>query len=151
MSSGNESLLETHRRDITVVFCDLRGFTAFAETAEPEEVIAVLRGYHAAMGEIIFRFNGTLERFAGDGMMIFFDDLGSDSRRTAQAVHMAVAMRERADSLIATWRKLGYGLAFGIGIARGYATLGRIGFEGRFDYAAIGTVTNLASRLCDEG
>jgi class 3 adenylate cyclase/CheY-like chemotaxis protein len=150
VSSGDEKLLESHRREITVVFCDLRGFTAFAETAEPEEVMGVLRAYHAAMGALIFQFEGTLERFAGDGLMVFFNDPLPCADPAARAVRMAVAMRERAGELAAMWRKRGHELGFGVGIALGYATLGRIGFEGRFDYGAIGTVTNLASRLCDE-
>ena len=149
-SSGNESMLDSHRREITVAFCDLRGFTTFAETAEPEDVMGVLREYHAAMGEIIFQHEGTLERFAGDGMMVFFNDPVPLPEPAAQAVQMAVAMRARASRLDTGWRKRGYDLGFGMGIAMGYATLGRIGFEGRFDYGAIGSVTNLASRLCDE-
>ena len=150
VSSGDETLLESHRREITVVFCDLRGFTAFAETAEPEEVMGVLREYHAAMGTLIFQFGGTLERFAGDGLMVFFNDPLPCPDPAPRAVRMAVAMRERVSALAGAWRKRGHALAFGVGIATGYATLGRIGFEGRFDYGAIGTVTNLASRLCDE-
>jgi class 3 adenylate cyclase/CheY-like chemotaxis protein len=150
VSSGDERLLESHRREITVVFCDLRGFTAFAETAEPEEVMGVLREYHAAMGGLIFQFEGTLERFAGDGLMVFFNDPLPCPDPAARAVRMAVAMRERVGTLAETWRKRGHQLGFGVGIALGYATLGKIGFEGRFDYGAIGTVTNLAARLCDE-
>ena len=150
VSSGDEKLLESHRREITVVFSDLRGFTAFAETAEPEEVMGVLREYHAAMGTLIFQFGGTLERFAGDGLMVFFNDPLPCPDPAQRAVRMAVAMRERAAELAGTWRKRGHQLDFGVGIAMGYATLGRIGFEGRFDYGAIGTVTNLASRLCGE-
>ena len=150
VSSGDEKLLESHRREITVVFCDLRGFTAFAETAEPEEVMGVLREYHAAMGALIFQFGGTLERFAGDGLMVFFNDPLPCPDPAQRAVRMAVAMREGAAELAGAWRKRGHQLDFGVGIAMGYATLGRIGFEGRFDYGAIGTVTNLASRLCGE-
>jgi adenylate cyclase len=149
-SSDDEGLLESHRREITVVFCDLRGFTAFSETGEPEEVMGVLREYHEAMGALIFRFEGTLERFAGDGLMVFFNDPLLCNDPVARAVKMSVAMRERVGELIALWRKRGHQLGFGVGIAQGYATMGKIGFEGRFDYAAIGTVTNLASRLCDE-
>jgi class 3 adenylate cyclase len=150
VSSGDESILESHRRQITVVFCDLRGFTAFAETAEPEEVMAVLREYHAALGDLIFRFEGTLEHFAGDGLMIFFNDPLPCPDPAARAVKMAVAMRSRVQELAAGWAKLGHNLALSVGIAQGYATLGRIGFEGRFDYGAIGSVTNLADRLCGE-
>ena len=150
VSSKDERLLESHRREITVVFCDLRGFTAFSETGEPEEVMGVLREYHEAMGALIFRFEGTLERFAGDGLMVFFNDPVPCEYPAAQAVKMAVGMRERLGELITGWRKRGHQLGFGVGIDQGYATLGQIGFEGRFDYAAIGTVTNLASRLCDE-
>jgi class 3 adenylate cyclase/CheY-like chemotaxis protein len=150
VSSEDKGLLESHRKEITVVFCDLRGFTAFSEAGEPEEVMGVLREYHAAMGTLIFRFEGTLERFAGDGLMVFFNDPLPCPDPAARAVKMAVAMRERVAELSAEWRKRSHVLDFGVGISQGYATLGKIGFEGRFDYAAIGTVTNLASRLCDE-
>src|SRR5712691_2072963 len=150
VSGQQEQLLESHRREITVVFCDLRGFTAFAETTEPEEVMEVLREFHTAMGELIFRYEGTLERFAGDGMMIFFNDPLPRPDHAERAVRMAVAMRARVGELLALWRRRGHQLDFAVGVALGYATLGKIGFEGRFDYAAIGTVTNLASRLCDE-
>jgi class 3 adenylate cyclase/CheY-like chemotaxis protein len=150
LSSGDESILESHRRQITVVFCDLRGFTAFAETVEPEEVMAVLGEYHTALGELIHRHEGTLERFTGDGLMVFFNDPVPVADPAARAVRMALAMREQVGKLSRGWRRLGYELEFGVGIAMGYATLGRIGFEGRFDYAAIGTVTNLAARLCSE-
>lgn len=150
VSSGGDRLLEGHRREITVVFCDLRGFTGFSETAEPEEVMGILQDYHTAMGELVFRFEGTLERFAGDGVMVFFNDPLPCPDPAARAVRMAVAMRERVRDLIQTWRKRGHALDFGVGISQGYATLGKIGFEGRLDYGAIGTVTNLASRLCDE-
>jgi adenylate cyclase len=149
-SDRHEQVLESHRREVTVVFCDLRGFTAFSETTEPEEVMRVLREYHLAMGEIIHHYEGTLERFTGDGMMIFFNDPIPCSDPAERAIHMAVSMRTRVGELKAKWRRRGHQLDFGVGISQGYATLGKIGFEGRFDYAAIGTVTNLASRLCDE-
>jgi class 3 adenylate cyclase len=142
--------LRSHRREITVVFLDLRGFTAFAETAEPEEVMNVLREYHAAMGAIILAHEGTLERFTGDGMMVFFNDPVPVPNPAERAVRMCLAMRERATELTARWNKLGYELSVGMGIAQGYATIGAIGFEGRLDYGAIGTVTNLAARLCGE-
>ena len=150
VSRDDERLLESHRREITVVFCDLRGFTTFSETGEPEEVMGVLREYHTAVGTLIFRFEGTLERFAGDGLMVFFNDPIPCPDPTARAVRMAVTMRESVGELSENWQKRGHQLDFGVGIAQGYATLGKIGFEERFDYAAIGTVTNLASRLCDE-
>jgi class 3 adenylate cyclase len=142
--------LTTHRREITVVFLDLRGFTSFAETSEPEEVMGVLRDYHAEMGKLIVEHEGTLERFAGDGMMVFFNDPVVVSNPAERAVRMAMAMRDRARELRRKWAKLGYELDLGVGIASGYATIGAIGFEGRWDYGAIGTVTNLASRLCGE-
>jgi adenylate cyclase len=150
VSSGDESILETHRRQVTVVFCDLRGFTAFAEMAEPEEVMGVLGQYHAAMGELIRRFEGTFGHFAGDGLMAFFNDPLSQPDHVERAVRMACTMRERAAELARGWRRAGYELDFGVGVAVGYATLGRIGFEGRYDYDVIGTVANLAARLCAE-
>jgi len=150
VSGGAEDPLKSHRREITVVFLDLRGFTAFAEGNEPEEVMAVLREYHAEMGKIILAHEGTLERFTGDGMMIFFNDPVVVENPSERAVRMATAMRARVSDLATRWRKLGYDLDFGVGIAQGYATLGAIGFEGRWDYGAIGNVTNLASRLCAE-
>jgi len=150
VSSGDESLLESHRRQIGVLFCDLRGFSSFSETAEPEEVMAILREYHDAMGSLIFEFEGTVGHFAGDGMMVFFNDPLPCPDPAARAVRMAVAMRERMGALSAAWRKRGNELGFGVGIDLGYATLGKIGFEGRFDYNAIGTVVNMASRLCDD-
>jgi len=150
VSAGDERLLESHRREITVVFCDLRGFTAFAETSEPEEVMGVLRQYHEALGELIFRHEGTVEHFAGDGLVVLFNDPLPCPDPTARAVRMAVAMRARIAELSKGWRKQGHELGFGVGIAQGYATLGIIGFAGRYDYAAIGPVANLASRLCDE-
>jgi class 3 adenylate cyclase len=149
VSAGDESFLESHRREITVVFCDLRGFTGFAETGEPEDMMGVLREYHAALGEIVFRFEGTLERFTGDGLMVFFNDPVPCSDAPARAVRMAVEMRLCVGEIALGWRKKGHVLGFGVGIAQGYATLGRVGFEGRYDYAAIGTVTNLAARLCE--
>jgi class 3 adenylate cyclase/CheY-like chemotaxis protein len=150
VSSEDERLLESHRSEIAVVFCDLRGFTAFSETGEPEEVMGVLREYHSAMGTLIFRFEGTLERFTGDGLMVFFNDPMPCPDPAARAVRMALEMRKLVGNLSEKWRKRDHQLDFGVGIAQGYATLGKIGFEGRFDYAAIGTVTNLASRLCDK-
>ena len=142
--------LKTHRRDVTVVFLDLRGFTAFAESAEPEEVMGVLREYHAQMGKLILEHEGTLERFTGDGMMVFFNDPVPVENPGERAVRMALAMRGRVTELVEKWRRLGYELDLGIGIAQGYATIGAIGFEGRWDYGAIGSVTNLAARLCAE-
>jgi adenylate cyclase len=150
VAGGAEDPLKTHRREITVVFLDLRGFTAFAESSEPEEVMGVLREYHAEMGKLILRHEGTLERFAGDGMMIFFNDPVPVQNPAERAIRMALAMRERVAELTVKWRKQSYELDFGVGIAQGYATIGGIGFEGRWDYGAIGTVTNLASRLCGE-
>jgi adenylate cyclase len=150
VAGGADDPLKTHRREVTVVFLDLRGFTAFAETAEPEEVMGVLREYHAEMGKLILEHEGTLERFTGDGMMVFFNDPVPVPDPADRAIRMALAMRERVSDLTVGWRKLGYELDFGVGIAQGYATIGAIGFEGRWDYGAIGTVTNLASRLCGE-
>jgi adenylate cyclase len=150
VTGGAEDPLKSHRRQISVVFIDLRGFTAFAETNEPEEVMDVLWEYHAELGPLILKYEGTLERFTGDGMMVFFNDpvLVPDSEE--RAVRMAVAMRERVATLQRKWANRGYALGFGAGITAGYATIGAIGFEGRRDYAAIGTVTNLAARLCDQ-
>jgi adenylate cyclase len=150
VSSGSERLLESHRREITAVFCDLRGFTAFSEVAEPEEVMAVLRDYHAALGALVFAYEATLERFAGDGILAFFNDPVPCDDGTARAVRMAVEMRERVDALAVQWRRRGHDLGFGVGIALGYATMGKIGFEGRWDYGAVGSVVNLAARLCGE-
>lgn len=149
VAGDSEALLQSHRREVTVVFCDLRGFTAFTETAEPEEVMAVLREYHAALGEIIYAFEGTLERFAGDGILILFNDPIAHEDHSERAVRMAIEMRKAIGALTEKWGKRGHALGFGIGIARGYATLGQIGFDRRFEYAAVGSVTNLASRLCD--
>jgi adenylate cyclase len=148
LSTGDESVLDSHRREIVVVFCDLRGFTRFAESSEPEEVMAVLNEYHAALGDLVFRFEGTLERFTGDGVMVFFNDPMPCEDAALRAVRMAVAMRSRIRELADAWAKRGYDLGLGIGVAQGFATLGRIGFEGRFDYAAIGSVTNMSARLC---
>lgn len=148
-SSPNESL-ETHRRQVTIVFCDLRGFTAFSEVAEPEEVMAVMREYHTALGSLIHEFEGTLERFMGDGIMVIFGDPIPCPDPCARAVQMAAAMRSRLSELSRKWRRESHELGFGIGIAHGYATLGPIGFEGRCEYSAIGTVVNLAARLCAE-
>jgi adenylate cyclase len=150
VAGGAEDPLRTHRREITVVFADLRGFTAFAETAEPEEVMAVLREYHAELGALILAHEGTLERFAGDGLMVFFNDPVPVADPAERAIRMALAMRERVQGLTAAWRKHGHELGFGVGIAQGFATIGAIGFEGRWDYGAVGTVTNLAARLCGE-
>lgn len=149
-SDGHEGLLDSHRREVTVVFCDLRGFTAFTESTEPEEAMNVLREYHAALGELIFRYEGTLDRYAGDGVMILFNAPIQFEDHTARAVRMSVEMRDAIGLLTEKWRNRGHNLGFGIGIALGYATLGQIGFEQRLEYAAIGSVTNLASRLCDE-
>ena len=150
VASGAEKQLESHRREITALFCDLRGFTGFSESSDPEDVMALLRDYHAAIGEIIVKYSGTLERFAGDGVMVIFNDPVPVENPALQAVLMALDMRTSIGALIEKWRDLGHDLGFGIGIAHGFATLGTIGFEGRFDYAAIGTVSNVASRLCDE-
>ena len=150
VSSGGETILDHHRRDIVVLFCDMRGFTAFAETAEPEDVMAVLGEYHDALGPLIHRYEGTLDRFAGDGLIVFFNDPVPCPDPALRAVRLAVAMREAVGSLARSWAARGHEIGFGVGIAQGYATLGRIGFADRFDYSAIGTVTNLAARLCDE-
>ena len=150
VASGTEKQLESHRREITALFCDLRGFTGFSESSDPEDVMALLREYHAAIGEIINKYGGTLERYAGDGVMVVFNDPIPVDSPALQAVLMAIDMRTAIGGLIEKWRKLGHDIGFGIGIAHGFATLGTIGFEGRFDYAAIGTVSNVASRLCDE-
>jgi adenylate cyclase len=150
LSGAAEDPLKTHRREITVVFLDLRGFTAFAETSEPEEVMGVLHEYHAEMGKLILQHEGTLEHFAGDGMMIFFNDPVPVPNPAERAIRMALAMLERVKELTVRWRKLGYELDFGVGIAQGYATIGAIGFEGRWEYGAIGSVPNLAARLCGE-
>jgi class 3 adenylate cyclase len=150
VDGGDDSFLRSHRREIVVVFCDLRGFTPFAEASEPEEVMEVLGTYHRALGELIHQYEGTLERFTGDGLMVFFNDPLPCPDAPARAVRMAVDMRERVRALARDWAEDGHRLSLGIGVAQGYATLGQIGFEGRYDYAAIGSVTNLAARLCDE-
>jgi class 3 adenylate cyclase len=150
VASGSEKQLESHRREITALFCDLRGFTGFSEASDPEDVMALLSDYHAAIGEIIIKYNGTLERYAGDGVMVIFNDPVPVENPALQAVLMALELRDAIGALTATWSRLGHEIGFGIGIAHGFATLGTIGFEGRFDYAAIGTVSNVASRLCDE-
>jgi len=150
VAGGADDPLKTHRGEITVVFLDLRGFTAFAETAEPEEVMGVLREYHAEMGKLALEHEGTLECFMGDGMKVLFNDPVPIPNPAERAIRMALSMREAVKNLTIKWRKQGYELGFGVGVAQGYATIGTIGFEGRWDYGAIGTVTNLASRLCDE-
>jgi adenylate cyclase len=150
ISSGDDSFLNGHRREITVMCCDLRGFTAFAETAEPEDVWEILGEYHGALGDLIARFEGTLERFTGDGLVVFFNDPIPCDDAPLRSIRMALAMRQRVQELADGWQRRGHELGFGVGIAQGYATLGRIGFSGRFDYASIGSVTNLAARLCAE-
>jgi class 3 adenylate cyclase/putative methionine-R-sulfoxide reductase with GAF domain len=150
VASGSERQLESHRREITALFCDLRGFTGFTESADAEDVMALLRDYHVAIGETIIKYNGTLERYAGDGVMVVFNDPVPVENPALQAVLMALELRDALEALTQTWSRLGHDIGFGIGIAHGFATLGTIGHEGRFDYAAIGTVSNVASRLCDE-
>jgi adenylate cyclase len=149
ISAGDDRLLESHRGAITVVSCDLRGFTAFAEISEPEELMILLREYHTTLGAVINKFEGTVERFAGDGLLVLFNDPLPCPDPSVRAVQMAVQMRDEIAELDAKWRKHGHELGFGIGIAHGYATLGCIGFEGRFQYSATGTVANLSCRLCD--
>jgi adenylate cyclase len=150
VSQGDEKILESHRREIVVVFRDLRGYTAFTETAEPEEVLDFLREYHGALGPLVSQFEGTLDQFSGDGIMVFFNDPVPIPDPAQRAVNMAVAMREAAATLIVDWRERGRDLGFGVGIAQGYATLGQIGFSERSGYTAIGTVCNVAARLCAE-
>jgi class 3 adenylate cyclase len=150
LGSGDETFLDSHRREIVVVFCDLRNFTPFAESSEPEEVMGVLAEYHQALGSIVHDYGGTLERFTGDGLMVFFNDPVPCEDAPERAVRMALEMQRRVRELAETWFRRGHDLTLGVGVAQGYATLGRIGFEGRFDYAAIGSVTNLAARLCAE-
>ncbi len=150
ISSGSEKELESHRREIAALFCDLRGFTDFSESSDPEDVMTLLHEYHTAIGRIIFARGGTLERFAGDGVMAIFNDPVRIPTPALQAVQMALDIRSAIGTLMEKWRLLGHDVGFGIGISHGFATLGTIGFEGRYDYAAIGTVSNIASRLCDE-
>ncbi len=150
IAAGDQQVLESHRRQIAVVFCDLRGFSAFSEQAEPEEVMGVLREYHDALGRLVVEFEATVGHFAGDGLMVYFNDPLPCPDPPARAVRLASAMRDQVGELIERWRRHGHQLGFGVGVAFGYATLGQIGFEGRFDYDAIGSVVNLASRLCDE-
>jgi adenylate cyclase len=149
-SEAPEAVLASHRREVTVMFCDLRGFTAFTESSEPEEVLAVLHEYHEHLGKLIFQYEGTLDRFAGDGIMIVFNDPIPVADHTERAVRLALEMHDQVDQLAQQWRRLCHTLGFGVGIATGYATLGQIGFEQRREYTAIGSVINLASRLCDE-
>jgi adenylate cyclase len=150
VSLGLEDQLQSHRREITVLFCDLRGFTSFSETSDPEDVVSLLRAYHATVGQIIIKYGATLEHFAGDGIMVIFNDPVPIDKPELQAVRMALEMRDAIGTLTEQWRRLGQDIGFGIGISHGFATLGTIGFEGRYDYAAIGTVPNIASRLCNE-
>jgi adenylate cyclase len=150
LASGGETVLESHRRDITVAICDVRGFTTFAEIAEPEEVMSFLRDYHACLGALVHKYEGTIERFTGDGLIVLFNDPIHCPDPSLRAVKMASEMREQIRELTGRWRRRGRELGFGMGIAYGYATLGRVGFEGRFDYSATGTVVNLAARLCAE-
>ena len=150
LESDDDNLFKSHRREITAVFLDLRGFTAFSNSAEPEEVMALLRSYHTEMGKLIFRFEGTVEHFLGDGIMVFFNDPTPCEDHTERAVRMALEMRARINDLRTGWLKKGYDLDLGIGLAAGYAAVGNIGFEGRMHYGAVGKVTNLASRLCAE-
>jgi class 3 adenylate cyclase len=150
VSAGDEKVLENHRREVVAMFCDLRGFTSFAELAEPEDIMAVLAEYHGAVGPLIRKHEGTLDRFTGDGMMVFFNDPLPCPDAPQRATRMAIEMRDAVAALMPSWKRKGYSLGFGIGMAQGYATLGRIGFEDRFDYTAIGAVINLAARLCAE-
>ena len=145
-----DNLFKTHRREITIVFLDLRGFTAFSDDAEPEEVMEFLRDYHAEMGALIFKFEGTLERFVGDGIVVIFNDPLPCAEHGRKAVGMALEMRDRVKELRVAWTKKGYDLDLGVGLATGYATLGTIGFEGRMDYSSVGNLPNLAARMCAE-
>ena len=150
VSAGDEKILENHRREVAAFFCDLRGFTSFSETAEPEDIMALLAEYHGAVGPLIRKYEGTLDRFTGDGMLVFFNDPLPCPDPAERAARLALEMRDAVAALIPVWAKRGYTLGFGIGMAQGYATLGRIGFEDRFDYTAIGAVINLAARLCGD-
>jgi len=150
VSAGNETIMENHRRDIVAMFCDLRGFTAFSETAQPEDIMGLLAEYHAALGPLIRKYEGTLDRFTGDGMLVFFNDPLPCPDAPERAAKLAIEMRDAVSALGQDWSRRGHRLGFGIGMAQGYATLGRIGFEDRFDYTAIGAVINLAARLCAE-
>jgi adenylate cyclase len=150
VSSGHEGMLESHRREVTVLFCDLRGFTAFSELAEPEEVMSVLREYHTALGVLVDKFEGTVERFTGDGLLVIFNDPLPCIEPSIRAVQMALEMRDEVAKLSLKWSRSGHDIGFGIGIAHGHATLGTIGYEGQFQYSVTGNVANLASRLCDE-
>jgi len=150
VASGGEKQLESHRSEITALFCDLRNFTGFSEAADPEDVMKLLGDYHSVIGEIIYKYEGTIEHRAGDGLMVIFNDPVPIPNPALQAIKTAIDMREATETLLETWRRMDNELGFGIGISHGYATLGTVGFEGRFDYSAIGTVANVASRLCDE-
>jgi adenylate cyclase len=150
VASGMEKQLQSHRGEITALFCDLRGFTRFSETSDPEDVMVLLRDYHAVIGQIVIKYGATLEHFAGDGVMMIFNAPVPIDKPQLQAVRMALEMRDAMGTFTQKWRRLGHDIGFGIGISHGFATLGTIGFEGRFDYAAVGTVSNIASRLCDE-
>jgi class 3 adenylate cyclase len=148
VSAGDDKMLENHRREVVALFCDLRGFTSFSETAEPEDIMAVLGEYHGAVGPLIRKYEGTLDRFTGDGMMVFFNDPLPCPDAPERAARLAIEMRDAVAALAPSWKRRGHVLGVGIGMAQGYATLGRIGFEDRFDYTAIGAVINLAARLC---
>jgi adenylate cyclase len=150
LCSHADACLESHRREIVVLFCDMRGFTAFAETTEPEDVMAVLSEYHGALGPLVHRYEGTLDHFTGDGLLVYFNDPVPCSDPALRAVRLAVEMRDAVAGLARSWSGRGHEIGFGVGIAQGYATLGQIGFAGRVDYTAIGTVTNVAARLCAE-
>ena len=147
MSCDERELLQCRRREVTVVFCDLRGFTSFSEVAAPDVIMTVLRMYHEALGRLTIEFDGTVERFTGDGIMVYFEAPPIETQ-AARAVRMAVRMRARVRELCAAWRRWGHDLDVGMGVALGFASVGTVGFEGRYDYAAIGPVTNLGSRLC---